>query len=94
MLKQAWSLMVVCGPVFVSSEHPACYICLPQLLWLQNMARIVEETTESRERAVEARQSQQQQEIQKRAHLKAVFLKKQLEAMKAAKLKQTGSQKV
>lgn len=88
MLKQSCSLTVV------SSEHPACYVCLPQLLWLQNMARIVEETTERRERAVEARQSQQQQETQKRAHLKAVFLKKQLEAMKAAKLKQTGSKKM
>ena len=49
------------------------------------MARIVEETTEARERAVELKQSQQQQEAQKKDRLKAAFLKKQLEAMKAAK---------
>lgn len=52
---------------------------------MQNMARIVEQTNEGRERAVEARQSQQQQATQKRDRLKAAFLKKQLEAMKAAK---------
>ena len=52
---------------------------------MQNMARIVEQTNEGRERAVEARQSQQQQETQKRDRLKAAFLKKQLEALKAAK---------
>lgn len=52
---------------------------------LQNMARIVEETAAGRERAVEAKQSQQQQESQKRDRLKAAFLKKQLEALKAAK---------
>lgn len=60
---------------------------------MQNMARIVEETTEGRERAVEAKQSQQQQEAQKRDRLKAAFLKKKLEAVKAVKHKEAGHQK-
>lgn len=57
---------------------------------MQNMARIVEETEEARERAVEAKRSQQQQEAQKRDRLKAAFLRKQLEAMKAAKQSKAG----
>ena len=51
------------------------------------MARIVKETNESRERAVEAKKDQQQQAAQRKDRLKAVFLKKQLEQLKAAKKK-------
>lgn len=54
---------------------------------MQNMARIVEQTNESRERAAEAKQAQQQQAAQRKDRLKAVFLKKQLEQLKAAKKK-------
>lgn len=54
---------------------------------MQNMARIVEQTNESRERAVEAKKEQQQQAAQRKDRLKADFLKKQLEQLKAAKKK-------
>ena len=54
---------------------------------MQNMARIVEQTNESRERAVEGKKDKQQQAAQRKDRLKAEFLKKQLEQLKAAKKK-------
>lgn len=51
------------------------------------MARIVEQTNESRERATEAKKDQKQQAAQRKDRLKAEFLKKQLEKLKAAKKK-------
>lgn len=54
---------------------------------VQNMARIVEETNEDRERAVEAKKDLQLQAAQKKDRLKAAFLKKQLDNLKAAKKK-------
>ncbi|KAL3154674.1 hypothetical protein ABBQ38_011223 [Trebouxia sp. C0009 RCD-2024] len=54
---------------------------------VDNMARIVEQTNQSRERAVEAKKEQQQQAAQRKDRLKADFLKKQLEQLKAAKKK-------
>ncbi len=56
---------------------------------MQNMARIVEQTNEGREKAVEAKKDLQQQAAQKKDRLKAAFLKKQLDSLKAAK-KKTG----
>ena len=54
---------------------------------MQNMARIVEQTNQSREKAVEAKKEEQQQAAQRKDRLKAVFLKKQLDQLKAAKKK-------
>ena len=54
---------------------------------MQNMARIVEQTNQSREKVVEAKKEEQQQAAQRKDRLKAVFLKKQLEQLKAAKEK-------
>lgn len=51
------------------------------------MACIVEQTNESRQRAVEAKKEQQQEAVQKKDRLKAAFLKKQLDLLKAAKTK-------
>lgn len=56
---------------------------------VENMARIVEQTNEGREKAVEAKKDMQQQAAQKKDRLKASFLKKQLDSLKAAK-KKTG----
>lgn len=56
-------------------------------LRVENMARIVEETNEDRERAVEAKKDLQLQAAQKKDRLKAAFLKKQLDNLKAAKKK-------
>ena len=52
---------------------------------VQNMARIVEQTNEDREKAVEAKKDLQQQATQKKDRLKAAFLKKQLDSLKAIK---------
>ena len=54
------------------------------------MARIVEQTNEGREQAVEARKDSQQQAAQKKDRLKAAFLKKELDNLKAAKKKKAG----
>lgn len=54
---------------------------------MQNLARIVEQTNESRERAVEAKKDKLLQAVQRKDRLKADFLKKQLEQLKAAKKK-------
>lgn len=54
---------------------------------MQNMARIVEQTNESRERVVEAKKDQKQQAAQRKDRLKAEFLNRQLEQLKAARKK-------
>ena len=51
------------------------------------MARIVQQTNEGREKAVEAKKDLQQQAVQRKDRLKAAFLKKQLDSLKAAKQK-------
>ncbi len=55
------------------------------------MARIVEQTNDGREKAVEAKKGLQQQAAEKKGKLKAAFLKKQLDSLKAAKKKMTSS---
>ena len=54
---------------------------------MQNMARIVEQTNVGREKAVEAKKDQQLQAAARKDRLKAAFLKKQLNNLKAAKKK-------
>lgn len=60
---------------------------LKAIAWMQNMARIVEQTNESRERVVEAKKDQKQQAAQRKDRLKAEFLNRQLEQLKAARKK-------
>ncbi len=64
-----------------------CTSVVTILFLMQNMARIVEQTNEGREKAVEAKKDLQQQAAQKKDRLKAAFLKKQLDSLKAAKKK-------
>ena len=54
---------------------------------MQNMARIVEQTNVGREKAVKAKKDQQLQAAERKDRLKAAFLKKQLDNLKAAKKK-------
>ena len=54
------------------------------------MAKIVEQTEASREKAVEAKRNLQQQDAVKKDRLKAAFLKKQLDSLKAAKKPASG----